>query len=439
MSVTRSSLAASASGAESAGSTTLAGASAAVATMLSDLDDFSDAAVLGLVRESLDKKAMEQRATNLRNMVTELHKKPVSLPSRKWKTNERTARVVQLAALCSRAVYRKDPTQVVPELPDYAIKDRHWIEPTADGSGKAAALFEIVPTNQSSRRKILVVAVRGSAGTVDWLVNLNTELADCLDLLKLPKSHNKPLPKVHRGFAQCARTIAPGLLAQIKTVLNEDQEQDQEIEIVFTGHSAGGAVACLLFGHFLTAQVLDVPSAKPKLSCISFGCPPLFDADIDSLLIEHFPSSSFREGIMLAFLNDGDPIPRMDSAYATELARIWHRVGGSICPPASELPDFKPPKLHLNTLGQMVLLYDKQQDFTENDKEDQDQDEDTDDEEEKLMTCRLDRGDLEKQAWANVLAHRMNQYVEWTTRIGDGCFNGRLDWQDDEGGCCILN
>ncbi|KXH50522.1 hypothetical protein CSAL01_11646 [Colletotrichum salicis] len=147
---------------------------------------------------------------------------------------------------------------------------------------------------------------------------------------------------------------------------------------------------------------------------------------------------------MLAFLNDGDPIPRMDSAYATELARIWHLVGGSICPPASEFPDFKPPKLHLNSLCQMVVLYDKQQDFPVNDKEDQDQDEATndeedDEEEEKLMACRLDRGDLEKQTWANVLAHRMNQYVEWTTRIGDGYFNGRCDWQDDEGGYCILN
>lgn len=91
---------------------------------------------------------------------------------------QHTAFLVQVAALCSRAVYRKDPAQVVPELSGYVIKDRHWVEPTCDGSGKAAALFEIAPDTPDFHQKILVIAVRGSASTVDWLVNLNSELTE---------------------------------------------------------------------------------------------------------------------------------------------------------------------------------------------------------------------------------------------------------------------
>ncbi|KXH35378.1 hypothetical protein CSIM01_08953 [Colletotrichum simmondsii] len=345
---------------------------------------------------------------------------------------EDAARIIQIAALCSKAVYRKDPGQVVPQLRDYAIKDRHWIEPTMNGSGKAAALFEILPTDPSSQRRALVVAVRGSASSIDWLVNLNSDLAECPDLVKLPESRLKPMPKVHRGFADCARTIAPGLVNQIKAALDEDQMQDQEIEIVFTGHSAGGAVACLLFCYLLTSKVLDLPSKKPTLSCVTFGCPPLFNTDIDARLTKLYGGSNFLPGNMLAFPNDGDPVPRMDAAYATELARIWYLVGGGKCPPATEFENFKPPKLRLNGLGQLVVLFEKEQEGDEDDDDDRDGDEEEeeDEEEEIIMACRLSHGDLEHQAWANVAAHRMNKNVKWITRIGDGSFNGRKAWAD---------
>ncbi|KAK1454600.1 hypothetical protein CMEL01_16567 [Colletotrichum melonis] len=354
MSVARHSLGASASGAGSMGSTTLAGASAAVATMLNEIEDFSKSDFFGLVRESQNKKVRAQRALDLRDVVSR-GQESVKLPTVEWTSTEDAARINQIAALCSKAVYKKDPGHVVPQLLDYANKDRHWIEPTRDGSGKAAALFEILPTDPSAQRKVLVVAVRGSASSIDWLVNLNSDLAECSDLVKLPESRLKPTLKVHRGFAQSARTVAPGLVYQIKAALNESQTEDQEIEIVFIGHSADGAVACLLFCHLLTSQVLDLPSKKPTLSCVHFGCPLLFNTDIDARLTKIYTDSNFLRGNILAFVNDGDPIPRMDAAYATELTRIWYRVGGGKCPPASEFQDFKPPKLRLNGLGQLVF------------------------------------------------------------------------------------
>ncbi|KAL8402724.1 hypothetical protein RB596_009190 [Gaeumannomyces avenae] len=253
MSVAHHSLANSAPLAESAGSVTLAGASATVAEMLGDLGDLNDAALFGLTNESQDQIATGQRKINLRNMVSELCPVPDKMPNTPWQTDASTALLVQAAALCARAVYRKYPAQVEPQLPGFVIKDRCWMSPTAEGLGKATAIFEIIP-DEKSRRTLVVVAVRGSASVVDWLVNLDTGLVPCPQLVNIPESILNPAPKVHRGFANCATTLAPAIKQQIKAVLDEMQSQSRETEVVFTGHSAGGAVPPLLSCHSLTQQ-----------------------------------------------------------------------------------------------------------------------------------------------------------------------------------------
>ncbi|OBR11675.1 hypothetical protein CH63R_03971 [Colletotrichum higginsianum IMI 349063] len=122
----------------------------------------------------------------------------------------------------------------------------------------------------------------------------------------------------------------------------------------------------------------------------------------------------------------------MDEAYAKSLVDVWHRAGGAGCVTTTELPEFKPPKLGLKSLGDLVVLFDKEQEFDENQEEDS--------EDEKLMACHLDRCDLEQQAWANVLAHSMDQYEKWTTLIGNGRFNGRVDWEATSVQCtCVCN
>ncbi|KAL8284548.1 hypothetical protein RB600_009113 [Gaeumannomyces tritici] len=409
MSVAQHSLANSAPLAESAGSVTLAGASATVAEMLDDLDDLNDAALF-------DQIAMGQRKINLRNMVSDLCPVPDKMPNTPWQTDASTALLVQAAALCARAVYRKNPAQVEPQLPGFVIKDRCWMNPTAEGLGKAAAIFEVTP-DEKSRRTLVVVAVRGSASVVDWLVNLDTGLVPCPQLVNIPESRSTPAPKVHRGFANCAITLAPAIKQQIKAVLNEMQSQDREIEVVFTGYFAGGAVASLLFCHFFTQQSLATGtlSANPTLSSITFGAPPMFDRDVDARLDAVFPGSPFQLGAMLAFANDGDPIPRMDAPYATELARVWHRVGGGRCATARELGEFKLPPLRLGGLGSLVVLHDEAQEFEEG-REDEDNGV-------ALAACRFGRRDLEKRAWADLWAHKMNLYVVWAASIGEGRFN----------------
>jgi len=51
-------------------------------------------------------------------------------------------------------------------------------------------------------------------------------------------------------------------------------------------------------------------SFKVKLSCITFGAPPKYIKDTQ------------RHGLALAFVTEGDPIPRMDKQYAQVIFRL---------------------------------------------------------------------------------------------------------------------
>lgn len=58
----------------------------------------------------------------------------------------------------------------------------------------------------------------------------------------------------HAGFLGCAQDMIPTVTADIRQQLLADEKIRN---IVFTGHSAGGAVASLVFLHFLFQQSPD--------------------------------------------------------------------------------------------------------------------------------------------------------------------------------------
>ena len=60
-----------------------------------------------------------------------------------------------------------------------------------------------------------------------------------------------PAPyEVHGGFLKCAKTMTPKLAEKIlQMVLKLPLQESCRPELLFTGHSAGGAVAALLYAH----------------------------------------------------------------------------------------------------------------------------------------------------------------------------------------------
>lgn len=82
--------------------------------------------------------------------------------------------------------------------------------------------------------------------------------------------------------------------------------------LLFTGHSAGGAIASLLYAHIASIQESSLSRATgsfPHIHCIVFGCPP-----ISTLPLPRFPAthSEAMPSCFLSFLNEGDPIVKAD-------------------------------------------------------------------------------------------------------------------------------
>jgi hypothetical protein len=117
---------------------------------------------------------------------------------------------------------------------------------------------------------------------------------------------------------------------------------------------------------------------------------------------------------MLAFAVEGDPVPRMDAAYAREVVRLYHEASGSRYPaPSRRDAKFEPPPLSLRRLGQLVMLSDAAQSSDEVE----------------LQALILTEDKLSRRLWANLFAHKMTQYLDWTAMLAEGCFNGRDGWK----------
>lgn len=112
-------------------------------------------------------------------------------------------------------------------------------------------------------------------------------------------------------------------------------------QLLFTGHSAGGAVASILYAHLnnknqhspsSTQSLYSQPaphtsSSLEKLSSkfslvhlITFGAPPVTAPSIQLSLDR---SSASSNPVCYAIINEGDPIPRADDAYIDALLRLF--------------------------------------------------------------------------------------------------------------------
>jgi hypothetical protein len=111
--------------------------------------------------------------------------------------------------------------------------------------------------------------------------------------------------------------------ARLRHLLEEDPSRSS-YSLLITGHSAGGAVAALLYSHMLSTS----PEAKSELTiltrffkrihCIKFGAPPV------SLLPLVTPTGShLRHSLFLSFINEGDPVTRADKPYIQSLLKLY--------------------------------------------------------------------------------------------------------------------
>lgn len=94
---------------------------------------------------------------------------------------------------------------------------------------------------------VLVVAIRGSRGMSDWMVDLNNT----------PQSADHFLPpnfEAHGGFVAAAEALKTEILQCIVYACRTNPVE----HVLFTGHSAGAAVASLLLLHYQTYGIVGI-------------------------------------------------------------------------------------------------------------------------------------------------------------------------------------
>ena len=212
---------------------------------------------------------------------------------------------------------------------------------SADGRlGTKAMVIKSIPCDD---KKTIVFAIRGTSmlSIRDWGVNLSTDPVS-------PKGFLDDEGNLcHSGFLKVAKAMVKPIATRLRTLLEENPSR-ASCSLLITGHSAGGAVASLLYAHMLSKAVeseLNVlTDCFKRVHCVTFGAPPI------SLLPLQQPESTSRRSrkcLFHSFINEGDPVVRAERAYIKSLVDLLSQSAPSI----QKLPATKPSSSKFNLIN----------------------------------------------------------------------------------------
>lgn len=269
-----------------------------------------------------------------RYYLTQLANLPLSYPP--------TYPLLQLAAKYSRRVYDKPSGR---ERHSYVDSD--WIH------GTKAMVVKSLPIDDMNT---IVFAIRGTQSFLDWAVNVRAAPTSPTGFLDDPSN------SCHSGFLSVARKMVAPVAARLRNLLEEDPTR-MSYSLVFTGHSAGGAVASLLYLHLLSespvvqSELTHLRGCFKHIHCVTFGAPPL------SLRpLQPSPTAQGSKSMFFAFINEGDPVSRADKNYFLSLLDLYvSPAPGSLLALYDRKKKSAPiywriPSSDLSLAGRLVLL-----------------------------------------------------------------------------------
>ena len=137
-----------------------------------------------------------------------------------------------LAAQAAKYVHKMDRTS----------EDALFVPGSTFGTMKPYACFK----HTLDGAQYLVVAIRATRTIWDWMVNSNSKPAECIDFGNTFKCHE--------GFLFVARNMK----AAIEDCITEQiATLARPTNVIFAGHSAGAAVAQLLFSLIYSDSAVD--------------------------------------------------------------------------------------------------------------------------------------------------------------------------------------
>ncbi|KAL5398403.1 hypothetical protein PMIN03_012781 [Paraphaeosphaeria minitans] len=118
----------------------------------------------------------------------------------------------------------------------------------------------------------------------------------------------------HTGFLEAVKILISPLALSLSAV-------ERGSTLLFTGHSAGAAIASLLFAHLKstkTSPLAETAAGFDAIHCIVFGAPPI---STTPLPVHGDERSNHQGSLFLSLINDGDPIIKADMGYIAKKYR----------------------------------------------------------------------------------------------------------------------
>lgn len=310
-----------------------------------------------------------------------LFKKPLLYANSQLPTNLPTLHLrvslwplIILAAHHSLAVYDPPPsTHGVSPTPQVTLH----IPPESTCSARSQTKALTITTTShpsSTSSSILVIAIRGTHSLSDWRTNFR----------QAPAAPDGFLDDggnlCHEGFLNVARSMSTKIYEQLISprfnfVLDDQgprarslfgRSREKKWTLILTGHSAGGAIASLIYMHLLSGSSIKthlkalVQGRFSRVNCFTFGSPPVtllpVRLPISSSALNHDRRGRRKKSAFLAFVNEGDPISRADRAYARSLMSLYATPAPSSQRRNAIKPSWPVPTATFSVTGDVVVM-----------------------------------------------------------------------------------
>lgn len=200
--------------------------------------------------------------------------------------------------------------------------NRAYLKPTASEKetyiSPEAGKTMVIKSVALDHMDMIVFAIRGSTMSFrDWATNMDTDPVSPHGFLDDPGN------QCHAGFLSVARQMVKPVASRLRQILQENPSRTSTFSLIITGHSAGGAVASLLYAHMLSttisSELSDLHPLFKRVHCITFGAPPVSRVPLDK------PSDpQFTKWLFFSFVNEGDPVSRAQKAYIRSLLELYN-------------------------------------------------------------------------------------------------------------------
>ncbi|KAK0710008.1 hypothetical protein B0T26DRAFT_861237 [Lasiosphaeria miniovina] len=328
-----------------------------------------------------------------------------------WECTQHTAQLVSIAWACALDAYTATAASILAETDTATYRfERDWVgAPSVGGTVKTLTSTVVSPLadavdNDNTWLPVLVIAVCGTVTTVDHMVNANGRPVDAV------------------GF------VARGANAHV----------------LFAGHSAGGAVASLLYLRYRGRQEF---ASTARFSCITFGAPPAVSLPLTAVGSSGTDTDSdSNDPVCLSLINEFDLVSRADTPYVVSVASLFRAAQQKSLPRGEDKPvvleveqededegrdekSWPLPRALFHHVGHVVVLAMRLEGDSDGDGDGDGGGVDSAGAGAvQLRAVRVNHGVLERLLFCRVAVHRRACYDERARLLARGEFNGLKGW-----------